>query len=313
MSHLRQRARVIKDEGAIQRRNWNPSPDSAHYKFYRYWQRSRRKYVARENFCHYWRVVLIWAPLLWLCKALAVVTVAALAVLLGFIIYKSGFQALDVILAIAGVLAAYAYLIWTLIVGQIPFQWAFPEVVKPDKWLTDKPKIVKVTAYASAAPLMVVILLILFIGRLGYYVFVVPQLRHRAYERFFTWLVTTHLGEDKPARWIRPWLGVPLIFVLVTAPFGTGRHIDLWVVIVLASVGALIGVVIGLAALIAFRRTAAEHLTEPFRVKRKTVSKRQPLKAFFRGVGDFLVLIWSVILTRKWKICPKVDIPESYY
>lgn len=30
------------------------------------------------------------------------------------------------------------------------------------------------------------------------------------------------------------------------------------------------------------------------------------------GLGDFLVLIWNIVLTRKWKICPLVELPSRW-
>ncbi len=43
-----------------------------------------------------------------------------------------------------------------------------------------------------------------------------------------------------------------------------------------------------------------------------TAKSRSPrrMSKFARNVGDFFVLIWSVVLTKKWKICPLVALPE---
>jgi hypothetical protein len=35
------------------------------------------------------------------------------------------------------------------------------------------------------------------------------------------------------------------------------------------------------------------------------------VRAFFRGLGDFLILLGNVVRVKKWKICPLVEIPEQ--
>lgn len=50
---------------------WEVSPNAWHYRLYRYWQNTggRNRYRYQENFCHYFRVVFLWAPLRWVIMA----------------------------------------------------------------------------------------------------------------------------------------------------------------------------------------------------------------------------------------------------
>lgn len=66
MSKAKEKAEQIKMQGALERGEFNPKPDAAHLKMYKYWERVTQPDRRQENFCHYWRVVLIWGPLVWL-------------------------------------------------------------------------------------------------------------------------------------------------------------------------------------------------------------------------------------------------------
>lgn len=90
MSNLRDKAREIKAAGEAERGNFEPS--GAPLRLYNYWlERSNsdrakgvRRGTQRENFCHFWRVVAIWAPLMFLRKKFVqVVEHPATLVLLG--------------------------------------------------------------------------------------------------------------------------------------------------------------------------------------------------------------------------------------
>lgn len=94
MTRLRERAREIKEAGEAERGNRTPSSTGWPMKFYRYWlEESNNLPPERENFCHYYRVVLFWAPVYWLTDKLdnAVVGwIAGLSVLgvLGWLSYQ---------------------------------------------------------------------------------------------------------------------------------------------------------------------------------------------------------------------------------
>lgn len=59
--NLRQRAKQTYAKGVAERGNFTPSGTPLN--MYKYWAKQARHVPERENFCHYWRVVAIWAPL----------------------------------------------------------------------------------------------------------------------------------------------------------------------------------------------------------------------------------------------------------
>jgi len=65
---MNEKARAIKAQGAVERGEFNPSPGSAHLKMYKWWRENAvlDDKGGRENFCHYWRVVVFWGPLTWI-------------------------------------------------------------------------------------------------------------------------------------------------------------------------------------------------------------------------------------------------------
>lgn len=72
MSNFRNKAREIKAAGEAERGNFTPS--GVPKRMYQYWLRNTTSVHGRrvrdgrrkENFCHFWRVVAIWAPLMFL-------------------------------------------------------------------------------------------------------------------------------------------------------------------------------------------------------------------------------------------------------
>lgn len=61
------KSQEILERGRQERATFTPEPDSAPTRAYWYWVNKRRDGVRprNENFCHFWRVILIWAPLAW--------------------------------------------------------------------------------------------------------------------------------------------------------------------------------------------------------------------------------------------------------
>ncbi len=70
MSRIRQRTQDIVRRGHENRGTWSPKVGGAPLKRYQWWCRETDTYRQQENFCHYWRVVLVWAPLLKLRRTL---------------------------------------------------------------------------------------------------------------------------------------------------------------------------------------------------------------------------------------------------
>ena len=60
---------AVLEKGKAERNRFNPDPDSAHFRLYKYFLENGGTKPVQENFCHYWRVVVIWAPLMALANA----------------------------------------------------------------------------------------------------------------------------------------------------------------------------------------------------------------------------------------------------
>lgn len=64
MSKWREIASEVKAEGEARRGNFSPEPGSWPDRSYRYWRDAQWDPPQRENFCHFWRVAVIWSPVL---------------------------------------------------------------------------------------------------------------------------------------------------------------------------------------------------------------------------------------------------------
>lgn len=64
MSKWRDIAQEVKAEGEARRGNFSPEPGSWPDRSYRYWRDAQFDPPKRENFCHFWRVAVLWSPML---------------------------------------------------------------------------------------------------------------------------------------------------------------------------------------------------------------------------------------------------------
>lgn len=118
MTNFRERAREIKAAGEAERGNFEPT--GAPKRLYNYWLNESdskranaiRRGSRRENFCHFWRVVAIWAPLMGIrrnvieTKAFAVVS--ALVALLALYKVLTVTGSLVLVLVVTGIVLAVA-------------------------------------------------------------------------------------------------------------------------------------------------------------------------------------------------------------
>ena len=96
MSNLRNKAAEIRAKGAEERGNFEPT--GVPLRMYNYWLEesvSKKSYSLRaghmrENFCHFWRVVAIWAPLLFVGRKV-----------LGFVESKAGLVTIGAMVLLA--------------------------------------------------------------------------------------------------------------------------------------------------------------------------------------------------------------------
>ena len=66
--NLQDRTEAVLTKGKQERGQFTPEPNSVPTRLYNFWVNEFHdgEYPRNENFCHFWRVVVIWAPITWL-------------------------------------------------------------------------------------------------------------------------------------------------------------------------------------------------------------------------------------------------------
>ncbi len=293
MGKLKDKAREIRDEGAESRKNFTPEEDTAPLRMYQYWlDNSLVTPPKTENFCHYWRVVLIWGPLTWLRVALTSKTGAVLIVAA----WLAGAAAL-IVLADSHVVTAMTTLGAPYIAGGI---------ILGVMWFTDEAGPLAKRLSILFAPVVLLFLAVAYAVRAIF--------RSRPLK-----LLSKHADTVIPAFFIGI-AALLLIFLVVATVIEEG-----WIALFIGigMIGALIvavGVVLFIIEYFASkrakvkkaRRAEFDRLPPEERIEILTKS-REPsrIRLFFQGVGDFIVLIAQAVRVNKWKICPIVIIPTS--
>lgn len=296
---LKEKAREVREAGAAERGNYSPKADSVPLRLYNSWAAKRpRKVPTRENFCHYWRVVLIWAPLwaIWQPIEDFLGTKAGLLTLAGIVlavlVTALSFGGSTAWIALAFTLLG-AYAITGIIIGLasgfthgnydsfednfgtkakyyfilgVPFFWlsrgirARARKVPEDKWET--------------------------IGDWTFKVFIA--------------LGSLLIGGM-----------VVLLAITETKGFLLG----------LALIAAVALLITGLVFLADYLKAKHKKSVEArtkyvpteefgYTYNRKVVEPSRVAK-FFMAIGDFLNLLIQVVRVKKWKICPIVEIPTK--
>lgn len=93
MSHLQLLTRELVRDADARRGTFTPT--GVPYDIYRWWRQRTTRDIVRENFCHYWRVVLIWAPLMAVRKGIT---------------HAFGYLSVKIGAVVAGVLAVLGFL-----------------------------------------------------------------------------------------------------------------------------------------------------------------------------------------------------------
>lgn len=315
---LREKAREVKAAGEEARGDFTPT--GAPKRLYKYWlDNASRKSTAdlrngtrKENFCHFWRVVVFWAP---------------------FLAFRRGVEALfsnPVFLSVLGVLAVVgiflAGLTWTefgavvLIVLAILYGVAgliFGGVYADEKWKRDKWKPYvdwdgKVDPYDTAPEIDP-------ISKWGA-ILTLPA-------SWFTFaLVSIANRLDKDTKqliangFLALLLGGMAVFLLIVGFVELGWAFLLVLGAIVLGFATLFGIVIGLGKF--FGTLRAYNANKPVKVKPEPVVsdepvtpkvKREPgrISKFFSGIADFLILAAQVVRVNKWKICPLVTIDDA--
>lgn len=318
---FKDKAREIKAHGEATRGNYNPAANSLPVRLYKRWAEIRpSKAPERENFCHYWRVVLIWAPLWIVGNALDNFAekhlfnkrgvIAGIALLTLFVLVVGGRTAIEAILGIGSAL----YLIASLIIGVV----AGNVYDKPD-WSESDWKFVY-WFFPSFVPF-----------------FIVKTVRK-------VWHNRTYEQQQTFSKW-----GMRVLMVIAGLAIAS-----LLVAFAIADFLVFLGVLGGALGIVALvygvsfvsdyfkmkrkqeedaKRKAREDFlasltTEQYiaqlnaeieaelaiiegRAKRKAEKGPGRVEKFFTTIGDFFNLIFQAVRVNKWKICPIVEIPTD--
>ena len=292
---FKDRARRVVEQGQKDRANYSPEEGSVPLRMYRYWASVRPDVVAdRENFCHYWRVVAIRAPVWFILNK----TRAVLEGRIGFAIAVAAVIALTVLGVFGGgdalFGAALGFGIFYTAIGMLIGAIYQASLFEGDT--DDDP---------TGRMLMLIFTLPALLGRgLAYLVHSISNSK-RAVN------VLTVLGKGAVALVLTASVGL-LIFGLIADTIGF--------LIGIAAVGVCIAVVFGLSVLGSFfkerhkasveARTTYEEYDNGYYVETRAVVEPSRFAKFFIAIGDFLNLAFQVVRVKKWKICPIVEVPK---
>lgn len=248
---LRDKAREVRERGVQERGNFEPH--GVPLKMYKYWldnssskKRNRIFFKEeRENFCHFWRVVMFWAPMVYVKQKF-----------LDFMETSLGLASVALLLVSALIFAMATSETFLVAVGIIA---------------------------AAAAAIAAVVGLLFLIDKFW------PKSWRRNTEKAFLGLLAVSTA------------GV-VIFALTMATIDIGWIF--WAYVAGALIGCT-GILLGalfLGDFISGKRALAKERTvaEP-----GTAGKSG---GFFKGVGDFIVLVAQIVRVKKWKICPFVEV-----
>lgn len=266
MSKFRAKAAEIKEAGIAERGNF--TPQGVPLRMYNWWLSNSpsdkaadiRRGARKENFCHFWRVVLIWTPLIWSFLTFAAAVTTKTGMVVSAIIAVG---ILSVVVTTAGSWIGF----FTILGLALAVIVAFFAVIMTGVWLAER------------------------------YDWFEPALAITAITGFLGWLLVVGLIEQGP-----------ILFAYILA-------------------GAL-----GLAAVIFVGWKFADFIAGKRALREANMNKEwdkyvagegpnpyerpahvpnkfeTAINAFFRGVGDFLILITQVVRVKKWGICPLVEV-----
>lgn len=292
MSDLRRRAKEIKAQGVAERGNFEPH--GLPLKIYQYWASISPNVPARENFCHYWRVVCIWAPLFFLAE-------------------KAG-DVLTTTKGVVGLVIAYIALMSVLGVGLGAAEFTIIAVGLP--WL--------------CVGIIVGALYGLNENNERENGKWIAALRLTMPVSLMTW-GAINIVNHWPSKWNRPvgraivWtMGafvVGLVGLLTILFFASEGWAGIFAVIIsLAVAGVAIICFAYLADFISGRRAEKrearreayyDSFDEEGNPPVVVVKEPSKFRKFFSGIGDIIVFVAQIVRVKKWKICPLVTVPEA--
>lgn len=307
MSNLREKAREIHEAGVAERGTF--TADGAPLRMYKYWLRHSHSSRAfdvqhsgkKENFCHFWRVVAFWGPLMFLKQFFTTHVekklIVAILILLAISLVFGGTLAWDSMRVVVFWFLGTAAAISVGLVGIL----SGVSMTMTDERIEDVGLIPR--KYAKFG----VIALPFF--ALGYGITKLSDWEH--FDDLVVWTIGTLVA-----------VAVIGLFTLAIVESG------FWVT--LAYLGGLILAFIAFIALGAGLSMLGEFIKGKRAVAQRNARKRRDayyaehgvfpedverepgaIAKFFTGIADFCVLLAQVVRTKKWKICPTVEIDTA--
>lgn len=272
VSKWRDKAREVKEAAEEERSNFQPREGSVPLKMYRYWEGSTGAIVERENFCHYWRVVFIWAPLTWVWDHMTGVYLSVIA---------------------AGVVAVVSLATGSWVPAAIAagFAWVFGGLRTGAMLYTDQ---VKATGWRRKLLLTA-----------GFPWWCVTKIKIP--DKVVGWLVGAVLGAATVLWIVAGTVQVGWWFpvVLAGAVVAIGVLISgvVWLINVMEARRN--------EAFMERKRRAEETGDWSLLYERRRAKAPGRLARAWSGFIDVLLLGAQVVRVKKWKICPTVTIPEE--
>jgi hypothetical protein len=300
MNDFHSKAKQVRKEGALLRGEFNPK--GAPREVYKFWKKHAQHVPDTENFCHFWRVVVFWAPLtalrLGIIKAFSHKTVCIAAV----ITYVLGFLALAAFVNV-GWIAFVAVPYFLLGVSAAILVYEGNSIPTTDQERQEDRYINLL--YAATAPVSFTVTAMAWLVE-----------KPTEYFRSLNWK-----AKDIIAR-------VVLGIVLTTAGIGLSVILFLsfkkdWIG-TLSFIGLLFGMFLAGTVITVVISLCLNKQTNHKAQKRQAhwralqdgietdviITPPGKFKAFLTGVKDFATLLVQIVRVKKWKICPIVNIDE---
>jgi hypothetical protein len=263
--NLRKKKDEVVAQGVAERGDYAPEPGSWMVRNYNFWaEHTYSKVPARENFCHFWRVVCIWAPL-------TVVRLGLEKALSNKFVDFSLLALFVAIIAVCGVTFAEFGTILLFILGGI-----------------------------------------VVVGLLGLGIWGISKLHKKYWNPYWD-----NITQKIVVGTLLTGVSAMIITVLTLGEIANGWwFIPLVVGIVVAALAIVAGFVF---AICLFEDKLEDKRRAEREARQKAIYDGTPLPTkepsrvskFFRGIGDFIILVFQIVRVKKWKICPWVEIPTE--
>lgn len=316
---LRDKARQLRSEAEASRGIYQPGADSRSFKIYRWWQRETDSNRSKENFCHFYRVVLIWAPLRFVGKFLERRVLFPLWAWLGIVGLLSLYTGLHLVYGWAwlSMLVNTAFIVGGAMLFFLNAAWLIMFVERVDKKQWGSFYQHNQMTYVLLLPVAgivtgLVILVMLPIIWLAEIITLAEK--GGIFKKIWAWMC----GKRGP-KFLRP--GALLGYGLVAALIILSYFYLFAFQVLLALIFTIFAIT--LAAIITFfgshfhdkQKAQVVKLAEEQGITEKEAAARykksQRIGKIWRSFTGFSHLVWQLILTAKWKICPIIKFPDG--